>query len=63
MRLKGSLADMGTFINSFFGRIASLRGARNPHVLKYIPVSCAPCALHRILTIEFLGAPGNLHYS
>ena len=30
---------MNTFINSFFGRIASLLGARNPHVQKYIAVA------------------------
>ncbi len=41
----------GISMNSFFERIAALRGARNPHVLKYIPVSCAPCALHFISKI------------
>jgi hypothetical protein len=31
--------------NSFFGRTAALRGARNPHVPEYIPVAAlrAPC--------------------
>ena len=34
----------GTSINSFVGRIASLGGARNPHVHKYVPVCSAPSA-------------------
>ena len=47
---------MGTSINSFFGRIAApsvservaFGGAYIPHVPGYIPVSCAPGALHFI---------------
>ena len=35
------------------GRIAALRGARNPHAHKCIPVSCAPCALRFIPAIAF----------
>jgi hypothetical protein len=30
---------MNTSINPFFGRIASLLGARNPHVQKYIALA------------------------
>jgi hypothetical protein len=36
---------MNTPINPFFGRIAALRGTRNPHVPKYAAVAAfrAPC--------------------
>jgi hypothetical protein len=42
-------ADFDAAVSSFSGRIASLRGARNPHVLKYIPVAAlrAPCTSSR----------------
>ena len=43
-----------TSINPILGRMAALRGARNPHARKCIPVSCAPGALPCIPTIECL---------
>ena len=46
--IKSAFAQKGTSINSFFGRIAALRGARNPHVPEVRSGSCAPCALHFI---------------
>jgi hypothetical protein len=39
---------MNTFINPFFGRIAALRGARNPHAPEVHSGCCAPGALHFI---------------
>jgi hypothetical protein len=47
---------IGTFINSFFGRIAALSvsehlasgGAHNPHAHQCIPVSCALGGLYFI---------------
>jgi hypothetical protein len=55
---------MEASINPVFGRIAAqslsehrtFGGARNPHALECIPVSCAPGALHCIPTTEFLEA-------
>ncbi len=48
---------MDTSTNSVVGRIAALRGARNPHVQKVHSGCCAPCALHFIPKTEFLEAP------
>ncbi len=42
------------FINPMSGRMTALRGARNPHVPGYVPVSCAPGALPCIPGTEFL---------
>jgi hypothetical protein len=49
----------GAPVNPIAGRIAALRGARNPHGLESIPVSCAPGALRFIPVIEFPDAPGR----
>ncbi len=48
MQVTGWRLLKGTSINSFFGRIAALRGARNPHVPEVRSGSCAPGALHFI---------------
>jgi hypothetical protein len=39
-------AEMDAAANSFFGQIAALLAARNPHAHKCIAVYCAPIALH-----------------
>ncbi|MDO8369769.1 MAG: hypothetical protein Q7S71_03500, partial [Candidatus Nitrotoga sp.] len=47
----------GTSINPVFGRVASLRGARNPLVPNVHCGCCTPCAWHFIPKTEFLEAP------
>ena len=49
-----------TCINPILGRMTALRGARNPHARKCIPVSCAPGALSCIPVIEFLKVRGRI---
>jgi hypothetical protein len=48
---------MGISKNPFFGRIASLRGARNPHVLKYAPVAVLRAPSTPSRKAEFLEMP------
>jgi len=51
---------MGTSIKPFFWRIASLRGARDPHVPEYIPVAARRAPSTSSRKFEFLEVPKGM---